>query len=153
MPKPAAKAKVEERVYFDTKYGPLSTHQKGAAAKELAATPTPAVASAKVTGTHSLENVRLSLHLERYEAVEAFMEDIKCILRFPEFEFEINLDAPCAMRVGQLHGAAVVPATRLCMDFKNGRDTVMEVEFMLGDKSVAKYSIPVKFPATEPVAE
>ncbi|HMW93235.1 MAG TPA: hypothetical protein PKE54_24615 [Candidatus Obscuribacter sp.] len=128
-----------------TKYGPVTIHQNGIAAKQLAATPTPVVAlSSRIA--HSLENVRLSMHLERFESVERLSVDIKCITRFPEYGYELKHNAPCEMRIGQTHGAAVVQATCICVDFHDAHDTLMEVEYLLDDESLAKMSIPIKFP-------
>lgn len=129
------------------KFGPVAIHQNGKPVKKLAATPTPLVAASSHIA-HSLENVRLSMHLERFESSERLSDDIKCILRFPEYGVELKHDAPCEMRVGQTHGAAVVPATCICVDFENAHDTVMEVEYLLGEESLAKISIPIKFPQT-----
>lgn len=127
------------------KFGPVAIHQNGKPVKKLAATPTPLLArSSRIA--HSLENVRLSMHLERFEAQERLSDDIKCITRFPEFGYELKFDAPCEMRIGQTHGAAVVPATCICVDFEDAHDTVMEVEYLLGEESLAKISVPIKFP-------
>ncbi len=134
-----------------TKYGPVTIHQNGVAAKELKATPTPVVATASHIA-HSLENVRLSMHLERFESQERLSVDVKCITRFPEYGYELKHNAPCEMRVGQTHGAAVVQATCICVDFEDAHDTQMEVEYMLGEESLAVISIPIKFPV-EPDSE
>lgn len=128
-----------------TKYGPITIHQNGVPAKQLAATPTPLIGRASHLA-HSLENVRLSLHVERFDATERLSSDIICITRFPEYGFEIKHLAPCDMRVGQTHGAAVVQATCMCIDFENAHDTVMELEYSLGSESLAAASIAVKFP-------
>jgi hypothetical protein len=128
-----------------TRYGPLSIRQNGIAVKQLAATPTP------LTGreshlAHSLENVRLSLHVERFNATDRLSSDIICITRFPEYGYEIKHLAPCEMRIGQTHGTAVVQSTCMCMDFENVHDTVLEVEYSLGEESISLVSIPIKFP-------
>jgi hypothetical protein len=127
------------------KYGPVSIHQNGTAVKQLAATPTPVV-SASSRLAHSLENVRLSMHIERFESQERLSADIVCITRFPEYGYELKHVTPCEMRVGQTHGAAVVQATYICVDFEDAHDTLMEVEYLLGEESLATTSIPVKFP-------
>lgn len=131
-----------------TKYGPLSVHQNGIAVKQLAATPTPLFGKASHLA-HSLENVRLSLHVERFDATERLSSDIVCITRFPEYGFEFKHLAPCEMRVGQTHGTAVVQATCMCIDFENARDTFMEIEYSLGQESISLVTIPVKFPAKQ----
>jgi|694.fasta_scaffold116290_2 hypothetical protein len=128
-----------------TKYGPLSIHQNGIAVKYLAATRTPLIGRESHLA-YSLENVRLSLHVERFDATERLSSDIICITRFPEYGFEIKHLTPCDMRVGQTHGTAVVQSTCICMDFENVHDTVLEVEYSLGEESVTLVSIPVKFP-------
>jgi hypothetical protein len=131
-----------------TKFGPLTIHQNGAAVKSLQATPTPVVnASSHVA--HSLENVRLSLHVERFEALEPFSSDMTCITRFPEYGYELKHKTPCEMRKGQTHGAAVVQATCICVDFHDAHDTVMEVEYMLGEQSLDKATINIHFPSKE----
>lgn len=137
LPKPTNKSKIEDRVYFDTKYGGVTIHQKGIAAKQLTITPTDAACA--------LENVRLSMHVERYEAVEPFLEDIECITRFPEFDREFKHEAPCRMRIGQTHGCAAVPSTTIPLDFENVRDTMMEIEYKRGEESLATHTIQVKF--------
>jgi hypothetical protein len=129
-----------------TKYGPVTIHQNGTAVKQLAATPTPIVSKSSRIA-HSLENVRLSLHLERFESKERLSAEIKCITRFPEFGYELKHNAPCEMRAGQTHGAAVVQATCICVDFENAHDTLMEVEYLLGEESLEKMTIQIKFPA------
>ena len=128
-----------------TKYGPLSIHQNGIAVKHLAPTPTPLIGRESHL-VHSLENVRLSLHVERFDATERLSSDITCITRFPEYGYESKHLTPCEMRVGQTHGTAVVQATCMCMDFENAHDTVLEVEYSLGEESIWLVSIPVKFP-------
>jgi hypothetical protein len=152
-PKPA-EARVDSQVLEQPKsikYGPVTVHQNGTAVKQLAATPTPIVSKSSRIA-HSLENVRLSMHLERFESPERLSAEIKCITRFPEFGYELKHNAPCEMRVGQTHGAAVVQATCICVDFENARDTTMEVEYMLGDESLTIMTIPIKFPS-DPDAE
>jgi hypothetical protein len=153
-PKPA-KALAQLPPDTPTKYGPLAIHQNGIAAKSLAATPTPVIGSSSHIA-HSLENVRLSLHVERFDATERLSSNIICITRFPEFGYELKHIAPCEMRVGQTHGAAVVQATCMCIDFEIAHDTVMEVEYFLDSESIAVASIPVKFPVaseTEPAED
>lgn len=128
-----------------TKYGPLTIHQNGKAVKVLMATPTPVIGAASHVA-HSLENVRLSLHVERFESVERFSEDTVCTTRFPEYGFELKHKAPCEMRVGQTHAAAVVQSTCICVDFENAHDTVMEVEYSLAGEVLDTVSVPIKFP-------
>jgi hypothetical protein len=128
-----------------TKYGPLSIHQNGIAVKELAATQTPVVGRQSHLA-YSLENVRLSLHVERFDATERLSSDITCITRFPEYGYESKHLTPCEMRVGQTHGTAVVQATCICMDFENAHDTLLEVEYSLAGETIWLVSIPVKFP-------
>lgn len=128
-----------------TKYGPLSIHQNGIAVKFFTATPTPMVGRDSHLA-HSLENVRFSLHVERFDATERLSSNITCITRFPEYGYEIKHLAPCEMRVGQTHGTAVVQATCLCMDLETAHDTVLEVEYSLGEESLSLVSIPIKFP-------
>ena len=142
MRKPSAK-KVEERIYFDTKYGPLTINQKGANVKELNATLAP------VENKHVLENVRVSLHLERYEGLEPFLEKLKCKVTLPEFGYELNYDAHGAMKLGFTHGTAVVAIERIVLDSSDIKDTVMDIEFFLDDNSVTKITLPVKVPATQ----
>jgi hypothetical protein len=134
-----------------TKYGPLTIHQNGTAVKSLAATPTPVVAKSSRIA-HSLENVRLSLHVERFESQERYSTTITCITRFPEYGYELKHKAPCEMRAGQTHGAAIVQATCICVDFEDAHNTSMEVEYLIGEESLAKIAVPVKFPE-EPDAE
>jgi len=129
-----------------TKYGPLSIHQNGIAVKHLTATLTPVIGRESHLA-HSLENVRLSLHVERFDATERLSSDIICITRFPEYGYEIKHITPCEMRVGQTHGTAVVQSTCMCIDFENAHDTVLEVEYSLGEESISQASIPIKFPA------
>jgi hypothetical protein len=131
-----------------TKYGPLTIHQNGVVVGHLSATPTPLVA-AKSHIAHSLENVRLSMHIERFEAQERYSAVLTCILRFPEYGYELKHSAPCEMRAGQLHGAAVVPATCIGVDFENPHDTAMEIEYSIGEELLAKESVSVKFPQPE----
>lgn len=135
-----------------TRYGPLSIHQNGIAVKHLTATPTPLVGRASHLA-HSLENVRLSLHVERFDATDRLSSDIICITRFPEYGFEIKHLTPCEMRVGQTHGTAVVQSTCICMDFETAHDTVLEVEYLLGGDSISQVSIPIKFPAANLLAD
>jgi hypothetical protein len=130
-----------------TKYGPLTIHQNGQVVKSLQATPTPVVSSSSRIA-HSLENVRLSLHLERFESPERFSADIQCIFRFPEYGYELKQNTPCEMRAGQTHGAAVVQATCICVDFEDAHDTVMEVEYLMGEESLDKQLVNIKFPST-----
>lgn len=129
-----------------TRYGPLSIHQNGIAVKLLAATLTPVIGRESHLA-HALENVRLSLHVERFDATERLSSDIVCITRFPEYGYESKHLAPCEMRVGQTHGTAVVQSNCMCIDFENAKDTVMEVEYSLGDESISLVSIPIKFPS------
>ena len=128
-----------------TKYGPVTIHQNGAAAKELEATPVP-IEDTESRDTYRLANVRLSMHVERLESQERFSVDIICITRFPEFGYELKHDAPCEMRAGQLHGAAVVQSTCIGVDFDEAHDTRMEVEYLMGEESLITMSIPIKFP-------
>lgn len=140
----AAKKKTEERVYFDIKYGPLTIHQNGVIVKELAVTP---LSSSNGNGsTHRLENMRLSLHLERFQAIEPFLEEVKCTISFPELGYALSQDAPCLMKVGYTHGSSVVSAQPIMLSLENSRDTVMEVEYFLGESSLTKLTIPVKVP-------
>lgn len=129
-----------------TRYGPLSIHQNGVAVKHLAATSTPVIGRESHLA-HVLENVRLSLHVERFDATERLSSDIVCITRFPEYGYESKHLTPCEMRVGQTHGTAVVQSNCMCIDFENVRDTVLEVEYSFGGESISLVSIPVKFPA------
>ena len=128
-----------------TRYGPLSIHQNGIAVKQLAATLAPLIGRESHL-VYSLENVRLSLHVERFDATERLSSDITCITRFPEYGYESKHLTPCEMRVGQTHGTAVVQSTCMCMDFENPHDTVLEVEYSLGGESISLVQIPVKFP-------
>lgn len=129
-----------------TRYGPLSIHQNGIAVKHLMATPTPLIGRQSHLA-HSIENVRLSLHVERFDATDRLSSDIICITRFPEYGYEIKHLTPCEMRIGQTHGTAVVQSTCMCMDFENAHDTVLEVEYLLGEESISLVSIPIKFPS------
>ncbi len=135
-----------------TNYGPLTIHQNGKPVKQLAATPTPVVAASSRIA-HSLENVRLSLHVERFESQDRYSTDITCITRFPEYGYELKHRAPCEMRVGQTHGAAVVQATCICVDFEDAHSTLMEVEYLLGEESLAVISVPIKFPEVPEIPE
>lgn len=128
-----------------TRYGPLSIHQNGIAVKVLTATPTPVIGRQSHLA-YSLENVRLSLHVERFDATERLSSDITCITRFPEYGYEIKHLTPCEMRVGQTHGTAVVQSSCMCMDFENAQDTFLEVEYSLGDESISLVTIPIKYP-------
>ncbi len=134
------KKKIEERVYFDTKYGPLTIHQNGVAVKELTAKPV----LDKPHCTHVVEKMRLSLHLERFQGIEPFLEEIKCVINFPEVNSPSSHDAHCQMRVGFTHGAAVVNAEPIFLNLANVTEPVMEVEYFLAEKSVIKLAIPVK---------
>ncbi len=134
------------------KYGPVTIHQNGVAAKGLNATPVPPE-EARSKGAYTLANVRLSLHLERFESEERLSSDIVCITRFPEFGYELKHNAPCEMRAGQTHGAAVVQATCINVDFEEGHDTLMEIEYYLGEESLIVASIPIKFPEGSSQAE
>jgi hypothetical protein len=129
-----------------TRYGPLSIHQNGIAVKYLTATPRPLIGKESYP-VHTVENVRLSLHVERFDATDRLSSDITCITRFPEFGYENKHQAPCEMRAGQTHGTAVVQTTSMCMDFDNAHDTVLEVEYSFGEESISLVSIPIKFPA------
>lgn len=136
-----------------TKYGPLSIHQNGIAVKHLSATLSPLIGRESHLA-YALENVRLSLHVERFDARERLSSDITCITRFPEYGYEIKHLTPCEMRVGQTHGTAVVQSSCMCMDFEDAHDTVLEVEYSLGEDSISLVSIPIKFPvASDEVAE
>src|SRR4030095_699009 len=126
---------MSERPKSGINYGPLTIHQNGKVVKELTATPTPIVAAASHQA-HSLENVRLSLHLERFESQERLSADITCITRFPEYGYELKHLTPCEMRIGQTPGAAVVQATCICVDFEDAHNTQMEVEYSLGEESL-----------------
>jgi len=127
---------------METKYGPLTIHQKGVAVKHLSATQTGGKA-------HTFEKVRLSFHLERFESAEKLNADIKCFIRIPDSSFEQQHNAPCEMRVGQTHGAAVVAAPVISVDFDKTEDTQMIVEYKLGEESLAVIEVPIKFAATE----
>jgi len=35
----------------------------------------------------------------------------------------------------------------MCIDFEDAHDTVLEVEYWLGEESISLVSIPIKFPA------
>lgn len=130
------------------KYGPLTIHQNGKPVKTLMATPTPVV-SATPRIAHSLENVRLSLHVERFESQERYSSDITCIIRFPEYGYETKHGAPCEMRAGQTHGAAIVQATCICVDFDEAHNTQMEVEYSFNEESLAVITVPIKFPSDD----
>jgi hypothetical protein len=134
------------------KYGPLTIHQNGQVVKTFQATPTPVVGRATHVA-HSLENVRLSLHLERFESAERYSADILCIIRFPEYGYELKQDTPCEMRAGQTHGAAVMQVTCICVDFQDPHDTVMEIEYQMDGASVDHQSVNIKFPAAETEAD
>lgn len=139
---------MNERTAGSIIYGPLTIHQNGKPVKELQATPTPVVSKSSRIA-HSLENVRLSLHLERFESVERLSSDLTCITRFPEYGYEVKHKAPCEMRIGQTHGAAVVQATCICVDFEDAHSTKMEVEYLQGEESLATMSVTIKFPSIE----
>ncbi|HEY9773134.1 MAG TPA: hypothetical protein V6C81_04930 [Planktothrix sp.] len=127
------------------KYGPLTVLQNGKVVTLLRATPTPIV-SASSRIAHSLENVRLSLHVERFQSQDKYSADVKCITRFPEYGYEVKHDTPCDMRAGQSHGAAVAQSTCICVDFEDAHDTQMEVEFMMGEESLDKTMVKIEFP-------
>lgn len=137
------KKKVEERVYFDTKYGPLTIFQKGTAVKELAAQPVSGQENEN-GGTHMLDSLRISLHLERFQGIEPFLEEIKCIISISEGDYKLGHDAHCQMRVGITHGSAVVCTQPIFLKFANTGDPVMEIEYFLGENSVTKLSVPIK---------
>ncbi|HEY9790499.1 MAG TPA: hypothetical protein V6D22_08890 [Candidatus Obscuribacterales bacterium] len=126
------------------KWGPLTIHQNGQVVKSLRATPA-AVISSSAPVAHSLENVRLSLHLERFECNEPFSADIKCVIRFGEFGYELKKDTACQMRAGQTHGSAVVEATCMPVDFQPVHGTVMEVEYFMDEELLEKQSVSIKF--------
>lgn len=126
------------------KYGPLTIHQNGQVVKTFHATPTPVVGHATHVA-HSLENVRLSLHIERFESKESYSVDMICIIRFPEYGYELKQNTPCEMRAGQTHGAAVVPVSCICVDFQDPHDTVMEVEYLMDGASLDKQTVNIKF--------
>lgn len=128
-----------------TRYGPLTIHQNGLVVKQLIATPTPVIGKDSRLA-YSLENVRLSLHVERFDSTSRLSSDILCITRFPEYGYETKHLTPCEMRAGQTHGAAVVQSTCLCMDFEDVHDTILEVEYSLAEESVSLVTIMVKFP-------
>ena len=100
---------------FTTKYGPVTIHQSGVIAKELQATPVKDKEKA-----FALANVRISMHLERFDSTEKLSVEMLCVTRFPEFSHELKHKAPCEMRAGQTHGAAVVQATAISVDFEKG---------------------------------
>ena len=77
----------------EIKYGPLTIHQNGQVVKTFLATPTPVVGRSPHVA-HSLENVRLSLHVERFGAKERYSVDITCIIRFPEYGYELKQQIP-----------------------------------------------------------
>lgn len=129
-----------------TNYGPLTIHQNGKLVKHVVATPTPVVSKSSRVA-HSLENVRLSLHIERTESAERYSSNIVCIMRFPEYGYELKQNTPCEMRIGQTHGTAVVPATCICVDFEDAHSTTMELEYLLDDESLARIEVAIKFPA------
>jgi hypothetical protein len=131
--------------FMTTKYGPVSIHQNGKPVKEVAATPTP-IESDSTRVAHALENLRLSMHIERFESLERLADEVKCIMRLPEYGWELKHNATCEMRIGQTHGAAVVQAKRIPLDFDDGHDTQMEVEYFLGEESLAKILVPITFP-------
>ena len=131
---------------FVTKYGPLTIHQNGKMVTSLQATPTSGVNSAGRVA-HSLDNVRLSLHLERFDSQAPFSADMTCIIRFPEYGYELKHAAPCQMRAGHAHGSAVVQPTSICVDFEDAHDTQMEVEYLTDEQSLDKQSVNIKFPS------
>jgi hypothetical protein len=130
------------------KYGPLTIHQNGQIVKTFHATPTPVVGRSTHVA-HSLENVRLSLHVERFESKERYSADITCIIRFPEYGYELKQQTPCEMRAGQTHGAAVVQVTCICVDFQDPHDTVMEVEYLMDDQTLDRQAVNIKFPVAD----
>jgi hypothetical protein len=130
------------------KYGPLTIHQNGQIVKTFLATPTPVVGREPHVA-HSLENVRLSLHLERFESKDRYSADVVCIIRFPEYGYEVKQNTPCEMRAGQTHGAFVVPVTCICVDFQDPHETMMEVEYLMNGESLDKQTVVVKFPVPE----
>jgi hypothetical protein len=146
--KKRASGTTEPQEAFTTKYGPVTIHQNGVLAKELAATPLKDSKDSFV-----LANVRLSMHIERYASEEQLSVEPTCVLKFPDFSTEIKHSAPCDMRAGQSHGAAVVKATNISVDFENGHDTTMEVEYLLGEESLCTTSIQIKFPEGSAQAE
>jgi hypothetical protein len=81
------------------------------------------------------------------EAAEGVSLDLICITRFPEFGFELKHSVPCEMRAGRLHGSAVIQAASIRIDFEDARATDMEVEYLLGDESVEKILVPIRFPS------
>lgn len=131
---------------FVTKYGPLTIHQNGKMVTSLQATPASGMNSAGRVA-HSLENVRLSLHLERFDSQERFSADMTCIIRFPEYGYELKQAAPCEMRAGHAHGSAVVQPKCICVDFEDAHNTEMEIEYLIGDQSLDKQLVNIKFPA------
>lgn len=133
---------------FTVKYGPITIHQNGVIAKELAATPAKDKADSFI-----LANARLSMHIERFSGEDKATVEPVCITRFPDFGHEVQHKALCEMRAGQTHGAAVVLATNIGVDFENGHDTIMEVEYKLGEDSLCSVSIPIKFPEGSKQAE
>jgi hypothetical protein len=146
--KRAAGASEQPNEPFTTKYGPITIHQNGVIAKELAASAVKDKADSFV-----LAKVRISMHLERYESAEKLSVEPVCVIRFPDFSHEQKQPAPCEMRAGQTHGAAVVIATNIPVDFENGHDTTMEVEYFLGEESLCATSLPIKFPEGSAQAE
>ena len=127
-------------------YGPLTIHQNGKVVKHLMATPAP-VAGASSRIAHSLDNVRLSMHVQRFEANDPYSADMTCTIRFREYGYELRHNAPCEMRAGQMHGSAIVQVTCISVDFENAHNTSIEVEYSSGDTSLAKMSVPLRFPA------
>jgi hypothetical protein len=125
---------------FMTKYGPITIHQNGKFIKHLAAIPV------GKSSSYVLENVRLSCHLERAESQEKLEVETRCVVRFPGHEGDQTFKAPCEIRVGHIHGSAVVPSTRIEVNFEAAEETTMEVEFYVGEESVAKWAMPVDFP-------
>lgn len=143
--KPAGKSaalKPEERVYFDTKYGPVAVHQNGSFAKELSVSPS------KTDEEYSIENVRISLHLERFEALIPFTEELECVARFPASEYTVRHPLLCQMRIGQTHGAAAFQTSYIAVAMQAASDSVVEIEFVQAEKSLWKMTLPLRLATT-----
>ena len=138
-----AESKTEERVYFDTKYGPVSIHQNGGLAKELSISQGDASAS---PGLSTIGNVRVSLHLERFAGVDPFFQEIECVASIPECDVQVRHQVTCNMKAGQTHGASAFQSTYVGVDMKGLSNTVMEFEFFQGETSLMKVALPLKIP-------
>lgn len=142
-------SKPEIRVYFDTKYGPLSVHQNGNFAKELYVTCSTEGETAvdPPVDVYAIKNLRFSLHLERFEALVPFTEEIECIVSFPASERTVKHPLLCQMKIGQTHGAAAFQTSYLDVDMNTTRDSVVEIEFLQAEKSLLKMSLPLRLPS------